>query len=74
MNRREKLVQLRVAEFDLRRTLESGQVFHAMPEGNGWQILVDRTLLYAEQAGRALLRLRRDRRILLGITSPSITL
>ena len=54
MNRRENLVQLRVAEFDLRRTLESGQVFHAMPEGNGWQILVDRTLLYAEQAGRAL--------------------
>ena len=54
MNRRENLVQLRVAEFDLRRTLESGQVFHAMPEGNGWQILVDRTLLYAEQAGRSL--------------------
>ncbi len=38
-------------EFDLRRTLESGQVFHAMSEGDGWQILVDRTPLYAEQRG-----------------------
>jgi N-glycosylase/DNA lyase len=54
MNRCESLVQLRVAEFDLRRTLESGQVFHAMPEGGGWQVLVDRALLYAEQHGRAL--------------------
>ena len=36
-------------EFDLRRTLESGQVFHAMSDGEGWQILVDRTPLYAEQ-------------------------
>ena len=54
MNHRENLVQLRVAEFDLRRTLESGQVFHAMPEGDGWQVLVDRTLLYAEQHGRTL--------------------
>jgi N-glycosylase/DNA lyase len=54
MNPREKLVALRAGEFDLRRTLESGQVFHAMPEGDGWQVLVDRTLLYAEQHGRAL--------------------
>lgn len=54
MNRRENLVQLRFAEFDLHRTLESGQVFHAMPQGNGWQILVDRELLYAEQTGRGL--------------------
>jgi N-glycosylase/DNA lyase len=54
MNHREKLVQLRVAEFDLRQTLESGQIFHAMPVGNGWQVLVDRTLLYAEQHGRTL--------------------
>ena len=54
MNRREELVQLRVAEFDLCRTLESGQVFHAMRAGHGWQVLVDRTLLYAEQRGRAL--------------------
>ena len=54
MNRRENLVQLRFAEFDLHRTLESGQVFHAMLQGNGWQILVDRELLYAEQTGRAL--------------------
>ncbi len=54
MKHRGGLVQLRISEFDLRRTLESGQVFHAMPEGDGWQILVDRTLLYAEQHGRAL--------------------
>jgi N-glycosylase/DNA lyase len=54
MNPREKLVALRAGEFDLRRTLESGQVFHAMQEGEGWQVLVDRTLLYAEQHGRTL--------------------
>jgi N-glycosylase/DNA lyase len=50
-----KIVEFPVAEFDLRRTLESGQVFHAMAEGNGWEILVDREPLCAEQNG-ALLR------------------
>jgi N-glycosylase/DNA lyase len=55
----EGYVQLCVPEFDLRRTLESGQVFHAMPEGDGWQILVDRTPLYAEQHG-AMLRLHAE--------------
>ena len=50
-----KIVEFPATEFDLRRTLESGQVFHAMAEGNGWEILVDRTPLYAEQNG-ALLR------------------
>jgi N-glycosylase/DNA lyase len=49
-----RFAQLSAPEFDLRRTLESGQVFHAMPEGNGWQILVDRTPLYAEQHGSTL--------------------
>ena len=51
---REVFVELPVSEFDLRRTLESGQVFHAMPYGTGWQILVDRTPLYAEQCGATL--------------------
>jgi N-glycosylase/DNA lyase len=50
----EERAWLRVREFNLRRTLESGQIFHAMPEGNGWQILVDRTPLYAEQRGSRL--------------------
>jgi N-glycosylase/DNA lyase len=51
MKARDKFVELPTPEFDLRRTLESGQVFHAMSEGDGWQILVDRTPLYAEQRG-----------------------
>ncbi len=38
-------------EFDLARTLSSGQIFHAMPEGRGWHILVDRTPIYATQDG-----------------------
>jgi N-glycosylase/DNA lyase len=51
---RNKIVEFPATEFDLRRSLESGQVFHAMPEGEGWQILVDRTPLYAEQSGVVL--------------------
>ena len=50
-----KLSEIFVQEFDLRRTLESGQLFNAMPVGQGWQILVDRTPLYAEQQGNRLL-------------------
>ena len=51
MKARDKFAELAAPEFDLRRTLESGQVFHAMSEGDGWQIFVDRTPLYAEQRG-----------------------
>jgi N-glycosylase/DNA lyase len=54
MKHRDDLVELRISEFDLGRTLASGQVFHAMQEGDGWQILVDRTVLYAEQRRRVL--------------------
>jgi hypothetical protein len=54
MDSREGFVRLHVSEFDLRRTLESGQIFHAMPEGDGWQVLVDRTPLYVEQQGAML--------------------
>ncbi|HEU4680024.1 MAG TPA: DNA glycosylase [Terrimicrobiaceae bacterium] len=54
MKSREERVWLRASEFDLRRTLESGQIFHAQPDGNGWQILVDRTLLRVEQRGPEL--------------------
>ncbi|MEO8206799.1 MAG: DNA glycosylase [Chthoniobacterales bacterium] len=43
-----------VAEFDLTRTLESGQVFHWTPEGKGWRGLIDRTDIYVEQSGAAL--------------------
>jgi N-glycosylase/DNA lyase len=49
-----KLIDLPAPEFDLQRTLESGQIFHAMPSGPGWQVLVDRQLLYAEQQGATL--------------------
>ncbi len=56
----DKFAELAAPEFDLRRTLESGQVFHAMSDGEGWQILVDRTPLYAEQHG-ALLRVDCDK-------------
>ncbi len=54
MKSREERVWLRASEFDLRRTLESGQIFHALPDGDGWQILVDRTLLRVEQRGSEL--------------------
>ena len=48
-------VELPAPEFDLCRTIESGQIFHAMREGDGWQILIDRTPVYAEQRGAKLL-------------------
>ncbi len=49
-----KLAAIPAPDFDLRRTLESGQVFHAMPSGSGWQVLVGRDLVYAEQTGGTL--------------------
>jgi len=49
-----KLATVPAPEFDLRRTVESGQIFHAMPAAQGWQILMDRTPLYAEQMDGAL--------------------
>lgn len=55
MNPPKKLAEIRAGEFNLRRTIESGQIFHAMPLGPGWQILVDRIPLYAEQHGDILL-------------------
>jgi N-glycosylase/DNA lyase len=48
-------VELPAPEFDLCRTIESGQIFHAMREGDGWQILIDRAPVYAEQHGAKLL-------------------
>lgn len=48
------MAEISAAEFDLDRTLHSGQVFHAMPAGAGWQILVAGTLLEVEQAGETL--------------------
>lgn len=47
--------ELDAAEFDLRRTIESGQIFHAMPAGEGWQVLVDRIPVYLAQQGERLL-------------------
>ncbi len=54
MRKRPIYVELRAPEFDLCRTIESGQIFHAMREGDGWQILVDRTPVYVEQRGATL--------------------
>lgn len=54
MRSSEKLVSIAVPEFDLRRTLDCGQIFHAMPVKRGWQVLVDRTPIYAEQEGATL--------------------
>lgn len=48
------MAEISVREFDLRRTLESGQIFHAMPTKSGWQILVDRVPLDVAQTGNRL--------------------
>lgn len=50
----EKLASIAVPEFDLRRTLDCGQIFHAMPVNKGWQVLVDHIPVYAEQEGTTL--------------------
>ncbi len=50
-------------EFDLARTLHSGQVFHAMPDGAGWQILIGNISLRAEQEGGTLRVPARDAEI-----------
>lgn len=54
MRQPEKLAVLAVSEFDLRRTLDCGQIFHAMPAGDGWQVLADHIPIYAEQEGSTL--------------------
>lgn len=60
MSPRAKLAAIPAPDFDLRRTLESGQVFHAMPCGDGWQVLVGNDLIHAEQHGGHL-RVSADR-------------
>lgn len=47
--------EIPASEFDLRKTLESGQIFHAMPMKTGWQVLVDRVPIYLEQRDATLL-------------------
>lgn len=49
-----KLAAVAAPEFDLRRTVECGQVFHAMPAAGGWQILAGRVPFYAEQKNGVL--------------------
>jgi len=46
---------LRPSSFDLRLTLNCGQVFHWRPQGNGWIGAVGDTALYAEQRGDVVL-------------------
>jgi len=48
------LAEISAPEFDLARTLHSGQIFHAMPSGAGWQVLVDGIALAVEQQGEIL--------------------
>jgi len=52
------LTTLSVREFDLGRTLECGQIFHAMPLSKGpdraWQVLVGRQPLFLCQKGDSL--------------------
>lgn len=40
---------LAAPEFHLHRTLHSGQIFHAMPVGEGWQVLMDDIPVYLTQ-------------------------
>ncbi len=49
------LSEIPAPDFDLAGTLSSGQIFHAMPYEEGWQVLVDRIPLYAAQKGKRLL-------------------
>jgi len=49
-----KTVEIPAPEFDLRLTLECGQIFHAMPLASGWQLLVGRIPLQLEQHGDKL--------------------
>jgi len=49
-----KTVEIPAPEFDLRLTVECGQIFHAMPLGSGWQVLMDRVPLHVEQQGDRL--------------------
>ncbi len=47
--------EILASEFDLPKTLASGQIFHAMPLETGWQVLVDRVPLNVSQQGPFLL-------------------
>ncbi len=49
------LTRIEASEFNLRLTLESGQVFHWLPRGDGWVGLIDREPVYVEQRGATLL-------------------
>jgi N-glycosylase/DNA lyase len=46
--------EIAAPEFDLRLTLESGQVFHWQRDGEGWRGLIDRAPVRVEQRGAAL--------------------
>ncbi|HJT82153.1 MAG TPA: DNA glycosylase [Chthoniobacterales bacterium] len=47
-------LQLHAADFDLHKTLNSGQVFHWEPDGGGFYGLIGDLPLYIEQAGERL--------------------
>lgn len=47
--------RIRATDFDLRMTLESGQVFHWLPDGDGWVGLIGNCEVRAEQRGESLM-------------------
>lgn len=48
------LAEISAPEFDLVRTLQSGQIFHAMQAGSSWEVLVGDAPLTIEQTGPVL--------------------
>lgn len=46
--------EISAPDFDLAATLSSGQIFHAMPLEEGWQVLVDRVPLHVVQKRKSL--------------------
>src|ERR1051325_6184778 len=59
-----RLAQIPANDFDLARTLDSGQVFHWQQHGNGYAGTIDGTAVYVEQ--------RRNRLLFTGATSSMI--
>jgi N-glycosylase/DNA lyase len=55
--------EISAPEFDLEKTLNSGQIFHAMSLEKGWQVLVDQTPLDISQEG-SILRVERGKEYL----------
>ncbi len=53
-NFRSKLKRVAATDFDLAKTLDSGQVFHWMQKGDGFVGTIGETAVYVEQGGKSL--------------------